>query len=180
MTFAAAVPAAAQPIPSSSEVQHSINSIRAAQGQKGEGVKVLSVESCYPADLKETFICLVRGSFNQEVSVQEIPIKRSSGKWEVLDPGKTSAAAVCPDNAEATKLLRALKNRSDIDVVGEVDDGHGTFSDERGTTREKKGPLRLMCRFNVNDSSGSDRLYLSYVGYTDGKYFIDPDVEVWD
>ena len=170
----------ADPLPPIKEVEDSINSIKAARGGGGDLLRILAVEGCYPSNRAKTYVCLIRGTFKQETTVQEVPIEKNGETWKVLDPNENSVSAVCPNNDEATKLLRALKGRSDIVVVGEVDGGLAIFSDQRGLTRNKKGPMRLMCRFNVNDSIGDDRLYLSYVGFYDGKYFIDPDIELAD
>lgn len=177
--FFFAAQSAAEDLPAISEIESAISSL---SGDKSEkiAVKILGVEGCYPAGQKEDFVCLVRALSGGKTDVEEVPMQKKLGKWSMLNPNESKLSPRCPENAEATKLLRALKGRSDIEVTGEVDDGAGSFSAERGLTRNEKGPLRLMCRFNVNDSLGTDRLYLCYLSYADGKYKIDPDVEVWD
>lgn len=178
--FLFAAQSVAEELPAISEIESAIASISSGNKSKKIEVKILGVEGCYPTGQKDNFICLVRALSGGNTSVEELPMQNVRGKWSLLKPNETRLSPRCPGNTEATKLLRTLKGRSDIEVTGETDDGEGSFSDERGMTRSEKGPLRLMCRFNVNDSLGTDRLYICYLSYTDGKYRIDPDVEVWD
>lgn len=65
-------------------------------------------------------------------------------------------------------------------MTGSVDEGAGYFTDKRGTLRDRKGPYRLMCRYDVSMAARGKYLYLTYVWHDGSRYVIDPDVEVWD
>ena len=64
-----------------------------------------------------------------------------------------------------------------IEVTGDIDDGQGLFSAERGMMRDKQGPTRIMCRYDV-ESQISERMAITYFWYENGKYRLD-EVEDW-
>jgi hypothetical protein len=146
-----------------------------------DSLKVYKVHGCVPVfDRPATdFLCVVDWHTpvdgGEDIQEMALPFRRKAGKWEPIDAAFLSPA--CPSLKEAQQLLRAFKKNDSLKVTGEIDEGQGLFSAERGMMRDKKGPLRIMCRFEVESKIG-DRLALSYFWYENGKYRLD-EVEDW-
>ena len=146
-----------------------------------DSLKVQKVHGCVPVfDRPATdFLCVLdwHSPFHGE-DLKETPVlfRQKGETWTPIeDDGIPSPA--CPSLKEAQQLLRAFKKNDSLKVTGEIDDGEGLFSAERGLTRNKKGPLRIMCRFEIESKIG-DRMAISYFWYENGKYKLDV-VEDW-
>ncbi|WP_267549358.1 hypothetical protein [Rhizobium rhizogenes] len=79
----------------------------------------------------------------------------------------------------AQDALRKLRGDAKLRVTSEVDDGAGIFTTQRGMLRNKKGPYRLMCRYEVAAGSGKKDLVIAYVWHDGTRYVVDSDIEVW-
>lgn len=175
--MAASSPSFAATTPDAKEAEAAI---RLARGKASPSKRftVTSVDGCFPSSRHNTLICLVRANDDGSSATEPVGFEHSNAGWKAVDP--TDISPICPKNEDATSLLQNIKGNKSIIVTGEVDDGKGDFSDQRGLTRERKGPMRLMCRFKVQDSLGNDRLYIAYLSFDNGRYVIDPDIEIWD
>ncbi|MFK0161278.1 hypothetical protein [Rhizobium sp. NPDC090279] len=114
--------------------------------------------------------------------IQNLPFRLAGGRWEVVlertgTPPEIDGACAPPDVAQTE--LRKLRGDAKLKVTGEVDDGAGTFTTERGVLRNKKGPYRLMCRYEVVAGSGKKDLVIAYVWHDGTHYSLDSDIEVW-
>ena len=152
------------------------------QKKKIDLLKVHKVHGCVPAFERPAtdFLCVLdfyTPAFEgEEATETPIPFRHQNGTWSVvLNSGIDDPA--CPSLKEAERLLRAFKKNDNLKVTGEIDDGQGLFAAERGMMRDKKGPLRIMCRYDV-ESQISERLAISYFWYENGKYRLD-EVEDW-
>ena len=147
-----------------------------------DALKVHKVHGCVPAfDRPATdFLCVLDWHSpvqeGEDAKETPVPFRHKDGTWTVLLDGDSLDPA-CPSLKEAQQLLRAFKKNDSLVVTGEIDDGEGMFAAERGMMRDKKGPLRIMCRFEL-ESRISDRMALSYFWYENGKYRLD-EVEDW-
>ena len=147
-----------------------------------DALKVHKVHGCVPAFERAAneFLCVL-DFFSptyggEEAPETPIPFRHQNGTWSmVTDSGFDSPA--CPSPKEAERLLRAFKKNDSLKVKDDIDDGQGLFSAERGMMRDKKGPLRIMCRYDV-ESQISERMAITYFWYENGKYRLD-EVEDW-
>jgi hypothetical protein len=148
-----------------------------------DALKVHKVHGCVPAFERPAtdFLCVLDWHSpldpeGEDTPEMPIPFRHKDGAWSMIrDSGFDSPA--CPSPKEAEKLLRAFKKNDTLRVTDDIDDGMGLFSAERGMMRDKKGPLRIMCRYDV-ESRISDRLAITYFWYENGKYRLD-EVEDW-
>lgn len=175
---------ASMPTPAQAEaaMKSAFRDILEQQKKNVDLLKVHKVHGCVPAFERPAtdFLCVLdffTPAFEgEEATETPIPFRHKNGTWSmVIDEGFDSPA--CPSLKEAERLLRAFKKNDTLEVTGEIDDGQGLFSAERGMMRDKKGPLRIMCRFEV-ESRISERLAISYFWYENGKYRLD-EVEDW-
>jgi hypothetical protein len=140
-------------------------------------IVVRDVVGCYPAtgEHKGQFICLVDvNGTDGEYRVQQLPFVRDGRAWRMVEPSMSRSPA-CPAASEAESLFKArLGDGARVTDVPE----DGTFTDERGKNRDKHGPMRLMCTYEVTRSLGPATV-VAYFTYRDGKYGLDPDFETW-
>lgn len=114
--------------------------------------------------------------------IQSLPFRLAGERWEVvLDQTGTPPEidGACAPLDVAQTVLRKLRGDAKLRVTGEVDDGEGTFTAERGVLRDKKGPYRLMCRYEIVAGSGKKDLIIAYVWHDGAHYVVDSDIEVW-
>lgn len=155
------------------------------QRSKEEGaprVAFNKLQTCFPAHhSQDTFLCLAEMELNGEGRlenfVQEVGIRKDGESWSVLDPSEITVHAACPALEIAQAEIRRIRSNPSIVITGEIDDLQGLFSEDRGMMRDKKGPNRLMCRYEGKVGT-TQYLYISYAWYESGKYRID-EVEVW-
>lgn len=146
-------------------------------------VKVYDVLGCLPAfnKPKGTWICRIdhlhpgRGTREQRNYV----FRQKGNDW-TIHPEEMALNAACPPNGFAQTAFRTMRNDNGLRVLSEVDKGEGSFTDSRGMSRDKKGPMRLMCRYEVKTGSGRDLLFITYVWHDGRTYSIDPDIEIWN
>lgn len=164
--------------PTRQDITRGIDDLLARLGKKPPvPVVVRDVVGCYPAagEHKGQFICLVDvnapdGGFR----VQELPFVRDNGTWRMVEPS-VSRSPACPAEAEAEALFKGrMGGGTRVTDVPE----EGTFTDERGKFRDKHGPMRLMCTYEVTRSLGPVTV-VAYFTYRDGKYGLDADYETW-
>jgi hypothetical protein len=165
--------------PSSKDAEAAIRAVR-GDTKSSTQFEVSNVGSCFPSSRHNTLICLVTAVYKGNSSTEAVGFENTNSGWKAINPREIDISPICPNNKVATSLLQSVKRDKSIVVTGEVDSGKGDFSEERGLSRDKKGPMRLMCRFKVNDSLGEDRLYISYLSFENGQYTVDPDIEIWD
>lgn len=144
-------------------------------------LKVHKVHGCVPAFERTANERLCILDFfspaygGEEAPETPIPFRYQNGNWSmVTDSGFDSPA--CPSLKEAERLLRAFKKNDSLKVTGDIDDGQGLFVGEHGMVPGKKGPLRIMCRYDVELTV--EQLAILYFWYEDGKYRLD-DLEGW-
>lgn len=171
-----ALPAAAQPTPA--ETATAITTALTAMGRApATAVQVRSIVGCYPGagDGAPWLLCLVdMNDRNGQFGVQRVPMRRAGDQWRIHEVAGLPSIA-CPSKADAEPLFQKAMGTG-ARVTDVPDDG--TLSDERGMNRGKKGPLRLMCTYEVTRSLGAVTV-VAYFGYAHGKYTLDPDYEVW-
>lgn len=137
---------------------------------------------CVPAFGQPATVRLCTLLGERRDSVQSLPFRFAGGRWDVvLDrtgaPLENDGACAPLDVAQAA--LRKLRGDVKLRVAGEVDDGAGTFTTERGVIRDKSGPYRLMCRYEVVAGSGNKYLIIAYVWHDGARYSVDSDIEIW-
>ncbi len=164
----------AVPSPSVEQLQQAIDAVR-------KGKRIGKMLGCLPAAGKPAaVVCVLQASGS--ASYQELPFRYDGGRWRlVLDESGSPAeiGAACAPLKVAEAALRKIRGDGGLRVTGSVDEGEGTFTDARGVSRNRKGPYRLMCRYNVS-AAGGEYLYLAYVWHDGSRYVIDPDVEIWN
>lgn len=155
-----------------------------AQGRDTAGVKVLEIHGCIPASKRSPgdFVCALKVQSPNGASSRELnyfSFRSAKNAWQVLPDEHFDPACAPLDVAQ--RELRRIRANDSLTVKREVDDGEGSFSDERGMMRDQKGPLRVMCRYEGQEhgSSSEDTLFISYVWFKNGQYSIDNDVEIW-
>lgn len=162
--------------PTVEQLQQAIDAV------KKDAPKIETMLGCLPAhgEPETQRVCVLQ--FNGLKSNQEIAFRRDGGGWQlVLDEAgePVPGEAACAPLEVAEAALRRIRGDAGLRVTGSVDEGAGIFTDARGMLRDKPGPYRLMCRYDVSTVSGAEYLYLTYVWHDGSQYVIDPDVEVW-
>ena len=183
------VPGACADPPSLDEIRQALQSQPAAtvhedRSRRGQGET--HVLTCFPAISRDPaqFICLLEAAAAVTAGgPHAVALKRTAAGWTVMTEDNPDAQPACPPVEVAQSLLRRLRGEF-LSVVGEAEEGQADFTDLRGPERDRKGPLRLMCQYEVEDlrEKRGDReaaLYVTYVWYANGKYSMDPDIEVW-
>ena len=137
---------------------------------------------CVPAFKKPVTVRLCALIADGRDSVHDLPFQFGDGRWDVVldrtgTPPEIDGACAPLDIAQAA--FRTLRGDAKLRVTGEVDDGAGTFTEERGVLRDKEGPYRLMCRYEVVAGSGNKYLLIAYVWHDGAHYVVDSDIEVW-
>lgn len=177
-------PASAEDLELSAPIAQKLLRDEVRKAKKGdfEKLQVRSVLGCYPAAHRPSSerLCLLEmNKPNGEFSIQTLSFQRKGEEWSFINPDsqELTPSPACPSSEMALPLLVD----SFHDPKLEVTDGEeeGTFTDERGMTREKKGPYRLMCAYGVKRSIGEQSV-VAYFQYRDGKYLLDSDKEVWN
>ncbi|MBH1966099.1 MAG: hypothetical protein I8H77_17270 [Comamonadaceae bacterium] len=163
--------------PSVAEAQVAIAALMAKRAPDRAGtVKVDRVLGCLPG-LKEkpdVWVCPVIHAGNARPLAWTLV--RQGSQWIARDK---DAKPACAPLKVAEAAFRQKFNDQKIRVTGEVDDGEGLFTSDRGITRQDRGPYRLMCRYEVDTGLMDDALFLTYVWHDGQKYLIDGDVERW-
>lgn len=137
---------------------------------------------CIPAFGKPMTVRLCALTAEGTDFVQTILFRFEDHGWRVVldrtgKPPETDGACAPLDIAQAE--LRKLRGDGKLRVNGEVDDGEGTFTAERGLLRDQKGAYRLMCRYDVVTGFGKKALLITYVWHDGAHYVVDPDIEAW-
>ncbi|WP_354442557.1 hypothetical protein [Ottowia thiooxydans] len=163
--------------PSTAEAQIAIAGLMAKRAPERAGtVKVDRVLGCLPG-LKEkpgVWVCPVIHAGNAKPLAWTLV--RQGSQWIARD--KDAEPACAPLKVAEAAFRQKLSNQK-LRVTGEVDDGAGLFTSDRGITRKERGPYRLMCRYEVDTGLVEDALFLTYVWHDGQKYLIDSDVERW-
>ncbi|MCB0352024.1 MAG: hypothetical protein KDD64_00815 [Bdellovibrionales bacterium] len=170
----------ARELPTLEQIQDAVNAFRNASGTPTP-ISLTGEDGCFPStkDREKTVVCVVSTKIEGEEQRTSVPLSFERS-WQIVEDREREIQARCPDRAQAQKLIRAVKGHTGIEVKKEDDPNGGTFTDERGFSRENKGPYRLMCRYFVDDFLGKDRLYITYIGTKAGEYFMDSDIEIWE
>lgn len=137
---------------------------------------------CVPAFGKPVTVRLCALTAEGQDFVQELPFQLADGRWDVVldktaQPPATEGACAPVDVAQAA--FRKSRDDTKLRVADAVDDGEGIFTTERGVLRNKKGPYRLMCRYEVVTGAGKKYLFIAYVWHDGSRYIVDSDIEVW-
>lgn len=173
------LPAAAQPAPgagvwpSVAEAQAALDAaVRPGSGAKG--FQVERILGCLPAhQVKGVWVCPVQVAGQKHVF--EFNFERPVGQWRLREQDTQPA---CAPYATAEAAFRQQEGHQGLKVKGSVDEGSGLFTDQRGMLRDRRGPYRLMCRYDVAKGS-TDWLYITYVWHDGQHYIVDADVEKW-
>ena len=181
LTAAARVQAQQNPAPPAAwpSAAQAQAAIQALQRQRApDTAPVFTVErvlGCLPAhQRKGVWVCpLLQPGHAEPI---EASFQQRQGRWAALDD---DARAACAPLRVAEAALRQLDSNPRLKVTGEVDDGQGLFTDQRGMLRKERGPYRLMCRYEVDTGWRDDALYITYVWHDGERYIIDADVEKW-
>jgi hypothetical protein len=177
MKPALASPAAtAHQLPTMQQLQSALDKVKPGL------TRIREFFGCIPAFGKPMTIRLCALKVEGTDFVQIIPFRFADHSWlVVLDrtgrPPETEGACAPIDVAQAE--LRKLRRDDKLRVIREVDDGEGTFTAERGLLRDRKGPYRLMCRYDVVVGSGKQALLIAYVWHDGVHYIVDRDIEAW-
>lgn len=140
-----------------------------------ERPKIAEVLGCIPASApKGSWVCPVQIANRDHIN--DLTFRNTEKGWELLEEEGTPACAPLPVEE---KVYRQVLGDKSIHVTGEVDDGEGLFTDERGMMRNKKGPYRLMCRYEVATSTNPDALFITYIWHDGENYIVDHDWERW-
>jgi len=171
----------AQQEPADAAIRKAIVDVVARLARKPEvPLTVRQILGCYPGagDNKGQFLCLVdMNGPDGEFRVQTLPLERmGADAWQVMPPTVVPTPA-CPSKAVAEPLFQK-KMGSAARVTDAPNENDGTFTDERGKFRDKKGPMRLMCTYEITRSMGAATV-VAYFTFKDGKYGLDGDVETW-
>lgn len=183
LLFAACGADAATPTPAQAETAMKSAFRKNPEAKNVDSLKVHKVHGCVPVFGRPAtdFLCVLdwRSPFQESEDLKETPIlfRQKGESWTPIEDDDGIPSPACPSLKEAQQLLRAFKKNDTLKVTGEIDDGEGTFAAERGMMRDKKGPLRIMCRYELESKIG-DRLAISYFWYENGKYRLD-EVEDW-
>lgn len=145
-------------------------------GEASRHINLTEVLGCLPAfgEPDTVWVCPVK--FADYEHPLEFTFVNAGG---VATAREDDADAACPPLQLAEKALRQIDGDPTLRVRGEVDDGKGLFTSDRGMLRKQKGNYRLMCRYEISNAVFDDRLYLTYVWYGPAGYIFDKDVERW-
>jgi hypothetical protein len=166
-------------LPTLEEAQKGVNQVLFARTNDAtRKLKINKVLGCLPAfkQPKGTWVCPLEYESDNEVRQSSFTFKNTPQGWQAQ---QSDAKPACAPLAIAELAFRQTYGQPQLKVKGEVDDGEGLFTSDRGMTRNRKGPYRLMCRYEVQTISNPDALFLTYVWHDGEKYIIDADVERW-
>ncbi|WP_211231788.1 hypothetical protein [Ottowia thiooxydans] len=161
--------------PSVAEAQVAIAALMAKRAPN-RTVKVERVLGCLPGFKEKpgVWVCPVIHAGSERPL--EWTLVRQGSQWIARDDDAKPACA--PLKVVEAAFRQRLSNQK-LRVTGEVDDGEGLFTSDRGITRSERGPFRLMCRYEVDTGFVKEALFLTYVWHDGQKYLIDSDVERW-
>lgn len=167
--------------PTISEAEEAIRALQKKLGIQ-KPVTINSIPACFPALKHDSnfTVCMINGKSGNDSSSEPIAFQRVGKVWQVAGNGERTVEPACPPISEAQIELRKISGLADLVVLREIDEGAGSFTTDRGMTRDNVGPLRLMCRYDTKSSLNPDRLYITYCWRDGDKYLIDKDVEIWD
>jgi len=163
-------------LPTMDQLQHALDRVKPGLPRIRESL------GCVPAFEKPVTVRLCALIADGRASVQDLPFRFADGEWEViLDPtgAPPEIDGACAPLDIAQAAFRTLRGDVKLRVTGKVDDGEGTFTGRRGVLRDKEGPYRLMCRYEVVAGSGNKYLLIAYVWHDGAHYVVDSDIEVW-
>lgn len=169
----------AQQEPDEPAVRRAIADLIASGAAKpARPIVIREVTGCYPGagDDAGRFLCLVSVTGpGGEAGVQPIALERqASAGWKAV-PSMVPTPA-CPSKAVAEPLFQQRMGAS-AKVTDAPNADDGVFTDERGLSRDRKGPMRLMCAFEVTGRLGPSTV-VAYFTYKNGKYGLDADYEM--
>lgn len=181
LTLVAGVqPLHAQQEPSDADVRTAVADLVATLANKPpRPIVVREIAGCYPGagDDKGHFLCLaIMNAPDGAVGVQPLALQRVGATWKAAPPSVVPTPA-CPSKAIAEPLFQQRMGSS-ARVTDAPNDDDGLFTDERGISRDRKGPMRLMCTYEVTRSLGPSTI-VAYFTYRNGKYGLDADYETW-
>ncbi len=169
--------AASLVLPNLEQLQQAVDRV------KPDAPRIRQLLGCIPAfrQPENVRLCATADEGSNDF-VYSLPFRLADGRWNlVLDetgiPATVEGACAPPDVAQSA--LRGLRNDASLSVTGEIDDGEGLFTADRGMLRDKKGPYRLMCRYEAVTGFGTKYLIITYVWHDGSHYIIDPDIEAW-
>lgn len=174
---ARAAPEAILPVlPTTAQLQQAMDRV------KPGAPRIRELLGCVPAFGQPETVRLCATMAEGRDFVDSLPFRFDNGRWDVVldqtGAPPTIEGACAPLNIAQT-AFRKLRGDAGLNVIGEVDDGEGLFTDERGMLRDKKGPYRLMCRYEVGTGFGNKYLIITYIWHDGSHYVVDPDIEVW-
>ena len=167
--------------PTTAEVETALEAAMKAAGLERPDLTVTVVDACFPVhEQPNTFVCLL--PMAGEGRYDQVPLRRAGDRYDVVMDESGAPAwldMACPPLAEAERFLRDARKDERLKVTGFAADPFGELTDERGQFRERKGPERLMCTYEMKGRSGAQTA-VTYVWRKDGKYVFEPEHEVWD
>ncbi|MGV1757300.1 hypothetical protein ACQZ6F_05705 [Rhizobium sp. A22-96] len=165
------------PTPTKEQLQQALD------GVKPGSPRIREFLGCVPAMGQPVTVRLCTLTAEELDSVQSLPFRLNDGRWEVMLDEEgiplPIEGACAPPLDIVPAALRKLPGGAMRQVGGEVDDGEGTFTAERGVLRDKEGPYRLMCRYEAVAGNGKKYLIIAYVWHDGAHYVVDSDIEVW-
>lgn len=177
MTFAgvaitSVMAAAVGPAPTVGEVRAAVRAALAAAQQSTSADDLWrGMDGCYPAEAGRgvEWLCLadLKGRDGQ-FRLQPLPLRRASGSWQIVRDAMTASPA-CPAGSDAARLLEPKMGA--VKVTSEPDSG--TFSDQRGLSRDKPGRLRLMCTWMVRRPGGGEATAIGYLRHGNAAYVLE-------
>lgn len=164
-----------------SQAEQAVAGAIKAMGRKADA-RVYDVIACVPAFKKpqRTWSCVIDLDVPGRGRRMTVPyVFRQQGETWSMNP-ETDAVGACAPNEVVQTAFRAARNDPALHVSHEAGRGEGIFTDERGISRDQKGPMRLMCRYAVRTGRGEELLFVTYLRHDGASYVIDPDWEIWD
>jgi len=174
---ARSAPEAVAPVtPTTTQLQQAIDRVRPGSARTRE------LLGCVPAFGQPETVRLCAMSAEGRDFIDSLAFRLTDGRWDVVldDAGlPPTIEGACAPLDFAQTAFRKLRADAGLSVTGEVDNGEGLFTEQRGVLRDKTGPYRLMCRYEVASGVGNKYLFITYVWHDGSHYVIDPDIEVW-
>lgn len=172
LVITAALSGASGPPPTLADLRQAMRAaLVAAQRAPLADGDLRGVDGCYPAEAGRgvEWLCMadLKGRDGQ-FRLQPLPLTRASGDWQIVRNAMTASPA-CPTGAEAARLL--APKMGTVQVTSKPDSG--LFSDQRGLSRDKPGPLRLMCTWGVRRPGGGEATATGYLRYTNDAYVLE-------
>ena len=145
------------------------------QRRVNHNLKVDRLHGCFPQARRDEWLCLVEYlGRNGKPTVDKLVFRRSAQQW-IVDPD-ADTDPLCPPRDVAQAALQAIRNDARLKITEDAESG--VLSDDRGLLRDRKGPLRLACTYEVETGPGRELIIVAYSSYRDDRYIIDPDLDV--